>query len=229
MPENTNFPWIKAFVLLFAYTFAIPSLLNLNKFSKCQSRIILVLKPRVLLKLRELTDTVPPPILCSAHQDTLDLQRDISHVLLKSGAPRAFPPTVSMTVSKGMAAAKQGTKPQPAITGIWGRGSLGLHRLSLAKGKVMGAAMLWADPRQYQQLHCYTNTQHWPTCPGSPKVIVPTKNPVPRYPLLAHLQAELRENKLVEVCSNGKYQIIDILHKYFDIKIGISALFLLPW
>lgn len=173
-----------------------------------------------------------PLNLCSIHHDTLDLQRDISHVLLKSGSPwlsTALRPTASMTVSKGIAAANKGTKLQQAVTGTWGRDSSGLHAASLAKGKVMGAVMLWADPRQYQQRHHYTNSRHWPASPGSSKVIVPMRSPVPTYPLLAHLPAGLRENKLVEVCSTGKYQILNIPDKYFDTKIGISARFLLHW
>lgn len=173
-----------------------------------------------------------PLNLCNVHHDTLDLERDISHVLLKSGSPwlsMALPPTVSMTVSKGIAAANKGTKLQQAVTGTWGGDSLGLHTASLAKGKVMGAVMLWADPRQYQQPHHYTNTQHWLPCPGSPKVIVPMRSPVPTYPVLVRLPAGLRENKPVEVCSNGKYQILNIPGKYFDTKIGISARFLLHW
>lgn len=198
MPENTNSPWIKAFVLLFAYTFAISSWLNINKLSNCQSRITLALKSRVLLKVKSLTDTVAPLNLCSIHHDALDLRRDISHVLLKSGSPwlsTALPQTASTTVSKGIAAANKGTKAQS-----YSKLSLGLGEeipwgctASLAKGKVMGAVMLWADPRQYQQRHHYTNTRHWPTCPGSPKVIVPMRSPVPTYPLLAHLPAGLRE------------------------------------
>lgn len=232
MPESTNSPWIKAFVLLFAYTFAIPSQLNLNKLSKRQSRTTLALKPRVLLKLRgSHWHHGPPNPLQYPPQPSGPTERHFScpAQVRTLHPPTALPPTVSMTVSKGIAAANSGTKPRQAVAGIGGRRSLGPHTVSLAKGKLMGAVMLWADPRQDQQRHRYTNTQHWPTCPGSPKVIAPTRSPAPRYPLLAHLPAGLRENKLVELCSNGKYQIINIPDKYFDTKIGIFARFLLPW
>lgn len=123
MPESTNSPWIKAFVLLFAYTFAIPSQLNLNKLSKHQSGIILALKPRMLLKLRgSHWHSGPPNPLQRPPRPSRPTERHFScpaQVRTLHGSP-------SNSAHDGITRANSGTKPWQALTGVWGRGSLGL-------------------------------------------------------------------------------------------------------
>lgn len=60
--------------------------------------------------------------------------------------PHGSPSTVSMTVSKEIAAANQGTKPQQAVTGIWERGSSGLHSLpGQGEGDGGSDALSWSQ------------------------------------------------------------------------------------
>lgn len=100
MPESTNSPWIKAFVLLFAYTFAIPSQLNLNKLSKRQSRIISALKPRMLLKLGGSTwhNGPPNPLQCPPWHSG-PIERHFSRPA-QVRTPMTLPPTLFMRYPK---------------------------------------------------------------------------------------------------------------------------------
>lgn len=140
--------------------------------------------------------------------------------------PMALPPTVSTMVSKGTAAANLGTRPQfspqfgeeapwGCTQSPWPRGRWrGSNALSWSQAVAAAPSLHKHSALTYLPRITQGDCFHKESCAQ-----IPSPGPF----------TSRTEGKQAGESMLPWYQIINILDKYFDIKIGISALFLLPW
>lgn len=114
-----------------------------------------------------------------------------------------------------------------AFTAIWGRGSLGLNSLpGQGEGDGGSDALSWSQAvPAAPSLHKHSALTYLPRITqGDCSHKEPCAQISSPGPFTSRTEGKQAGGSMLQW-----YQIINILDKYFDIKIGISALFLLPW